>query len=355
MLYVDNNLTSLRRKITAKFTLKTQPTIAKNNKACSKPSLVSIEKIPPPIPAKSQKEVNLISKFFKSNKPVNTNIKSYTQASKQNISTSEVIKIKEVFSSIGAKKIDQINNIIKDTPKTKSCIQMTTKELLRKHIIIPMSNDNNSKFMKNFSVHVTNINRALRNAKSEVLADFICSDSLGIIVITNKVSLQLDLQIIEQYIKNLDNIDALQVKVSCFPQSKSYLKIIGIPYFLHGNSQDCLTSSIVEDIIKQNQSFNNITLAFKPRVIKVLPKSNMSIIWIDIWDVQRGSRAKGLINCYFNVGRYIATIREANMNPRVLQCKNCWKWKHSTFSCRIQDFKYVNLTFPILVFFVAIM
>jgi len=238
--------------------------IAKNNKACRKPSLVSIEKIPPLIPAKSQKEVNLISKFFKSNKPVNTNIKSYTQASKQNISTSEVIKIKEVFSSIGAKKIDQINNIIKDTPKTKSCIQMTTKELLRKHIIIPMSNDNNSKFMKNFSVHVTNINRALRNAKSEVLADFICSDSLGIIVITNKVSLQLDLQIIEQYIKNLDNIDTLQVKVSCFPQPKSYLKIIGIPYFLHGNSQDCLTSSIVEDIIKQNQSFNNITLAFKP-------------------------------------------------------------------------------------------
>jgi len=32
---------------------------------------------------------------------------------------SEVIKIKEAFSFIGAKKIDQINNIIKGTPKTK--------------------------------------------------------------------------------------------------------------------------------------------------------------------------------------------------------------------------------------------
>ena len=121
VLHMDNNSISLRRKITAKFTPKTQLMIAKNNKAFSKLSLVSIEKIPPPIFTKSQKEVNLISKFLKSNKLVNTNTqpsKSYTQALKQNISMSEVIKIK-VFPSIGAKKIDQINNIIKGTPKTR--------------------------------------------------------------------------------------------------------------------------------------------------------------------------------------------------------------------------------------------
>ena len=75
---------------------------------------------------------------------------------------------------------------------------MTTKGPSRKHIIIiPMSNDNNSKFMKNSFVHVANINRALKNVKSEVLVNFIHSDSLGIMVVTNKISLQLDLQIIE--------------------------------------------------------------------------------------------------------------------------------------------------------------
>ena len=72
-----------------------------------------------------------------------------------------------------------------------------------------MSNDNITKFMRNSSVHVANINRALRNVKSEVLADFICLDPLGIMVVTNKVSMQSDLQIIEQYVKNSDNIDAL--------------------------------------------------------------------------------------------------------------------------------------------------
>ena len=44
--------------------------------------------------------------------------------------------------------------------------------------------------------------------------DFIQSNPLGIIVVTYKISLQLDLQIIEQYVKNTDNTNALQVNVS---------------------------------------------------------------------------------------------------------------------------------------------
>ena len=76
-----------------------------------------------------------------------------------------------------------------------------------------MSSGNITKFMKNSSLHVTNINRSLRNVKSEVLADFIQSDFLGIMVVTNKVVLQLDLQIIEYYVKNTNDIDSLHVEV----------------------------------------------------------------------------------------------------------------------------------------------
>ena len=180
-----------------------------------------------------------------------------------------------------------------------------------------MSGNNNSVFMKNLSLHVANINRHLKNAKSKVLVDYIWSDPLNITIITNKVSQQSDLQIINQYVKNSNDINAFQVEEPHLPQSKSYLKIISIPFFPHGNTQDCLMSSDVETILKQNQIFNNITLALRPRVIKVSPKSDMAIIWIDIWDVQSGSNAKMLINRCFNVGRYIATIRGANMNPGV--------------------------------------
>ena len=141
-----------------------------------------------------------------------------------------------------------------------------------------MNNDNNVKFMKNSLIYVTNINRNLRNAKFEVLVDFICSDPLGVTIITNKVSLLSDLLIIEKYVKNSENIDSSQVDSPRLPQSKSYLKIIGISYFPHGNMQDCFSSSDIEFIIKQNQIFDNINLASKPRVIKVSLKSDMAII-----------------------------------------------------------------------------
>ena len=69
------------------------------------------------------------------------------------------------------------------------------------------------KFMKNSSLHVANINRLLRNVKSEVLVNFIQSDPLGITVVTNKVASQSDLQIIKYYVKNTDNIDSLHMEV----------------------------------------------------------------------------------------------------------------------------------------------
>ena len=204
--------------------------------------------------------------------------KSYAQASKQNTSTSDVIKIKETFSSISTKKINQINDIIKGSSKPKSWIQITTKSPSRKQVIIPMDNENNAKFIKNSAIHVTNINRNLRNAKSEVLVNFIHSNPLRIMIVTNKVSFLSDLLIIENYVKNAENIDSSQVDSPCLLQFKSYFKIIDILYFLHNNIQDRLTSSNVEQVIKQNHIFNNISLTLKPRIIKMLPKLDIAII-----------------------------------------------------------------------------
>ena len=124
-----------------------------------------------------------------------------------------MLKIKETFPSLNTQKIDQINSIVNGQNKPRPQIKMTTKGLSRKHVIILMSSGNITKFMKNSSLHVTNINRSLRNVKSEVLADFIQSDPLGIMVVTNKVALQLDLQIIEHYVKNTNDIDSLHVEV----------------------------------------------------------------------------------------------------------------------------------------------
>jgi len=86
---------------------------------------------------------------------------------------SDVLKIKEAFPALNANEINQVNNIIKSNPKPKPRIQMTTKGLSRKQVIIPMSKENNNAFMKNSLLHVANINRQLRNIKSEVLVNYI--------------------------------------------------------------------------------------------------------------------------------------------------------------------------------------
>ena len=258
----------------------------------------------------------------------------------------DVLKIKETFPSLNAQKIDQVNNIVNGQNKSKPRIRMTTKGLSRKQVIISMSGENILSFMKNSSLHVANINRNLRNAKSDALVDYLHSENSGIMVITNKVVQQSDMSIIDNYVKNLNDINSLQVNEPHLPKSKSYLKITGIPFFPYANSQEKLTSDDIEVILKQNHIFNNISLASKLRVIKVSPKSDMSIVWINIWDVQSGKNAKMLINRCFNVSNFIATIRGANMNPGVPQCKNCWKWGYITFSCKIQGAKCVKCNGP---------
>ena len=72
----------------------------------------------------------------------------------------------------------------------------------------------------------------------------------------------------------------------------------------------------------------------------------MVIVWVDIWNVQSGSKTKSLINRCFNIRNNIATIRGANMNLGMPQCKNHWRWGHTIFSCRIQGAKYIKCNRP---------
>ena len=211
---------------------------------------------------------------------------------------------------------------------------MTIKGPSRKQVIIPMNSDNIMRFMKKSNLYVSNLNRALRNIKSNVLVNFIHLDLLDITIITYKIASTYDLQVIKNYVKSVNCIDTTSIEVPCFLQSKSYLKIIGILYYQE-NSLNPITLKVVEDIVKQNQIFDNIALMSKLCVIKVFPRLDMAIVWLDIWDIQSNSKTKGLINQYFYVMNYITTIREINMNLGVLQCKNCWKWSYVTFSYKI--------------------
>jgi len=187
-----------------------------------------------------------------------------------------------------------------------------------------MNNDIAKEFIKNSSKHIVNINHALKTIKSNTIANFIHVDSKSIIITTNNVSSGSDLQEIDKYVKNLLSSDADKISSPRLPQLKSYLKIVGI-LFISEKTSNCVSLDEIENVLKNNHLFNDIVLTSKPRVIKVSPKADMAVIWIDIWDTQNGLNAKKVINQRFSIGSYIATVQSANMNPGILQCKNCWK------------------------------
>ena len=142
LLFADSHNDTFRQKVAHQFT-----TPAKNSKNGEKDTNkpASIQRIPSPIPAKSPKEIKEISKYFKTTKPsqAKTNPgKSYTQASLAKGNTEEVLKIKEMFPTLKAKNIENIQKIIKGDGKPKPHINITTKGLSGKQIIIPMNDDN---------------------------------------------------------------------------------------------------------------------------------------------------------------------------------------------------------------------
>jgi len=117
MIYtrIDSMYTTFRNKVKSKFTPQI-PKSTNNNKGKGivKPTFISL--IPPPIPAKLQKEVNELSKYFKKNTNSQQK-KSYTNATSplkqpslvapKNIAR-ETLKIKEIFSNLPNKKIEEM-------------------------------------------------------------------------------------------------------------------------------------------------------------------------------------------------------------------------------------------------------
>ena len=92
--------------------------------------------------------------------------------------------------------------------------------------------------------------------------------------------------------------------------------------------------------------FEDITLASMPHIMKASPSSDMSVIWIDIWDLQKGSKGKTLINHSFNFGCHTAMVGGTTMYPGVAQCRNCRHWGHPTYACCAEGTKYQKCSGP---------
>jgi len=320
------NKSSIRDNFTKEFgkTTKLSPSVNIHHGA-------HITKVPPPILPCPSKEILEKSKAHQ--QKISTKGKfplSYAQIASN---VTNALKIKEAFPALPNKKVLEMHKAAfgQHTNRAKK-VQVTTKGPSRKQAIIPVHNDLVENIMGDASTHMFQINALLKNVKSSMHSEFIHPCSGGIAIVTNNIPNPSDLSIIEKYFKSVEGINSNDIPSPRLPQSKSYLKITGLPYLRADGNK--ITSENVTDFMKHINLFENVPLATKPRIIKASPKSDMAIIWFDIWDTQNGSKAKSLINHSFNLGRHIATVRATNMNPGVPQYHNCWKWGHSTFSCR---------------------
>ena len=108
-------------------------------------------------------------------KPMNTK-KSYAEASKTNnlSNIEDVIRVKEVFPELSA---DEVGKMLKAKNSNggmkKPKINMTTREQSRREIIIPMAKTNAELIINSAHIHISNVNKCLKNSKSNIFADFI--------------------------------------------------------------------------------------------------------------------------------------------------------------------------------------
>jgi len=78
----------------------------------------------------------------------------------------------------------KVKNSSKSNSKPK--INMMTRGLSRKEIIIPMAKMNAELIINLAHIHISNVNKCLKNSKSDIIVDFIHVTNNGIIITINK-------------------------------------------------------------------------------------------------------------------------------------------------------------------------
>jgi len=153
--------------------------------------------------------------------------KSYVQASKSNISqkVEDVLQLKEAFPSLSVDEVGKILKV-KDSGESnkKPRINMTTRGPLRREVIIPMTKVNAELIINSAHIHISNVNKCLKNSKSDTFADFIRFNVNRITITTNKPASGIDLSTIEKYLKNIENVNPESIESPCLPKSKSYVR-----------------------------------------------------------------------------------------------------------------------------------
>jgi len=143
----------------------------------------------------------------------------------------DILQVKEAFPALLVNEVGKMLKIKNSREGSKKPrINMTTRKLSRKEVIIPMAKHIAELIVNSAHTHISNINKCLKISKSDIVADFIRITNNGIVITTNKPANDLNLSTIENYLKNIKNVNSDSIKSLRLPRSKLYMKIIGLSY-----------------------------------------------------------------------------------------------------------------------------
>ena len=182
----------------------------------------------------------------------------------------------EAFLTLSANKVVKIIKITNNNIGNKKLkINIITKEPSRKQIMVPMNKTNTELIINSAYSHITNINKYLKDIKSDIVTSFIHRVNNRIIITTNQIVANSDMKFIKKYLKNINEINSDESSYQ--PSSKLYMKIIGLSYMLKYTNSPII-SNIHKSVIREIHLFNDIVLMSKSWIIKAFPKSDIAVI-----------------------------------------------------------------------------
>jgi len=86
------------------------------------------------------------------------------------------------------------------------------------------------------------------------MVDYIQLEASDVTIVLNSIASASNLQVIENYVKNINDIISEDIQAPRLSQLKFYLKIIGIPYLIE-NTNIPVNSEFVKTVIKLSHIF----------------------------------------------------------------------------------------------------
>jgi len=114
--------------------------------------------------------------------------------------------------------------------------KMTTHGPTRRQVLIPLDTPTAEVVVANAATAVESCNRGLVEAHSKLRVELVRKAWDGISMSTNFVASAAELEVIKQWLKKVAGLAASTVVEPRLPQSKSFLKILGVPYWGNNSS-----------------------------------------------------------------------------------------------------------------------